>query len=281
MTNEPIPKGELFTHVYLERENPVPDSPKFRKRIGSFCDSEFDDFNYKLGRFLEQELGLDIPSSGVWEFEEFFKEIKTKYLLNAITLVWRFAKNIHSRKLQSNWHEFVQRAIKEENLGYYLDEKCGVHYLVDKEFEVNRISTLQSLDDQKYSGVRKEFEHAFEELDSATPQTADAIWAMFKSLEILVKQMTKADRLNKMVIQNQLKQIALKIYKDDPTAEKTVENIFQGMGDWVNAIHMYRHGQNVPKPVDPPIELAIYILSSGASFLRFLISINKSRENTS
>lgn len=279
MAEDQIPKGQLFTHVYLDRSELMRDSQQFRKRIGFFCQKEFLDFSYALGNFLILEMGVDITRRGSgYHYEGFFERIEAKYMFNAITLIWRFLINEGGRTPTGKyWRAFVQRAMKEENLGYYLDEECGVHYFVDKEFESNRVSTLRCLEESRYSGTRQAFEHAFEELDATPPHTKDAIRSIFESLEILVKQMVETQRLNKNVVQNSLKKIALEAYKDDQIAQNSVGKVFMGFGEWVDAIHNYRHGQVVPEPKDPPIEFAIYILSSGASFLRWLVEIDKTR----
>jgi len=52
------------------------------------------------------------------------------------------------------------------------------------------------------------------------------------------------------------------------------EGLFAGFADWVDAVHNYRHGQGLPEPVAPPIDLTVYMLSSGASFLRWLVTID-------
>lgn len=48
-----------------------------------------------------------------------------------------------------------------------------------------------------------------------------------------------------------------------------------GSPEWVDGMHNYRHGQDVPDPVAPPMDLAVYIFSSGTSFLRWLVEIDK------
>lgn len=284
MAEDQIPKGRLFTHTYLNRNQPVQDSQQFRKRIGFLFDSNWSDGRMALVNFLKLEMGLNVPLLRTrYSIELFLEDIKIEYLLNAITLIWRFLKNsddvYHKQNFAGIWHREVSRALKEENLCYRLDEKCGVHFLIDEEFETNVNSTLHCLGDTKYSGSRKTLKHAYDELTSTPPHTKDAIRAIFESIEILVKKMVKTKNLNKWVVQNTLKDIALEIYSHDPTSKDSVEKFFMGFGDWVEANHNYRHGQDVPEPTDPPIELAIYILSSGASFLRWLVEIDMARNS--
>lgn len=278
MANEEKPRGLLFTHVYLDRTHKNQDSKKFRKRIGTFCHnrSTYPAGNLRLGDFLILEKGIHIAGSGkTYYLDEFFQKININDVLDVITLVWKFYEGSRVFAECVDWIDFVQRVLQEENLCYYLDDKCGVHRLVDEEFNHNRVSTLAGLQDSKYSGVRDAFEHAFQELDSNPPHTKDAVRSIFESIEILVKLMVVTNNLNKSVVQKALKEKVLEVYKDDPTAKNSVEKMFDGFGFWVDAIHNYRHGQGVPEPVEPPMDFAVYVLSSGASFLRWLLEIDK------
>lgn len=184
MPSNEIPRGQLFSHVYCDRGSPSKDSELFRRRIGTFCDSNFLDVNYKLGEKLVHEIGLVVPSGvGGYNFDVFFLQIELKYMLNAITLVWRIAVELNERSSLSNatkWLAFVKRALHEENMGYYLDDLCGVHYLVDEEFERNRISLLSCLQDEKYSGVKAAFEDAHRHLDSSPQDTKACVRSMFE-----------------------------------------------------------------------------------------------------
>lgn len=278
MSSNEIPIGQLFSHVYCDRGSPSKDSELFRRRIGSFCNSNFSDENYELGKKLVHELGLKVPSTmGVYKFDDLFLQIDLKHMLNAITLVWRIAVELRKPYMSVNankWHAFVKRALHEENMGYYIDAQCGVHYLVDEEFERNRISLLSCLQDDKYTGVKAAFEDAHRHLDSTQPDTKASVRSMFESLEILVRQMVNASNLNKWVAENKLKQLAQEAYKNDPTAVKVVESVFDGFGKWIDGMHNYRHGQGLPDPVAPSVGFAVFVLSSGASYLRWLVEID-------
>ena len=175
MPSNKVPIGQLFSHVYCARRSPSKDSVLFRRRIGTFCNSNFGDENYRLGTKLVHETGLTVPIVvGGYSFEDFFLQIDLKHMLNAITLVWRIAVELNKPYVPVNankWHAFVKRALHEENMGYYFDDSCGVHYLVDEEFERNRISLLSCLEGDKYSGVKAAFEDAHRHLDSSPQDT--------------------------------------------------------------------------------------------------------------
>ena len=164
--------------------------------------------------------------------------------------------------------------MKEENLGYRLDTKCGVHYLVDEEFERNRFSTLSILDDPKYKAVRAAYEDSYRYMDNYPIDTKAAIRSIFESIEILVKQIVETKNLNRWIVENTLKEKCIKLYDTDPIATKVVAEMFYGFAHWVDGLHNYRHGQAEEEPVFPSEDFTVYALSSGSAFLRWLIGIN-------
>jgi hypothetical protein len=138
----------------------------------------------------------------------------------------------------------------------------------------NRFATLSVLDDSKYSNVRAAYEDAYRYMDSHPIDTKAAVRSMFESIEIIVKQMIQTKNLNKWAVENTLKEKCLALYKTDDTALKVVSDLFDGFARWVDGLHNYRHGQASKDPVAPTEDVAIYVLSSGSAFLRWLIGIN-------
>ena len=53
--------------------------------------------------------------------------------------------------------------------------------------------------------------------------------------------------------------------------------LVDALADWINAAHFYRHGQGSEEPVQPPLELAIAMVSSGGSFLRWIADLDAKR----
>ncbi len=41
----------------------------------------------------------------------------------------------------------------------------------------------------------------------------------------------------------------------------------------MDGLQAYRHGQDTPEPVMPPLPLALALISNGASYLRFLVEV--------
>jgi hypothetical protein len=218
-----------------------------------------------------------VPSGVVsYSVYDFFKQSELRDLLDSITVIYKIIK-INTREysyLAESWKEFVGTAISEENLGYRLDNECGVHFFVDEEFERNRFSALAVLEDPQYSGSRAAYDAAYKYLDADPIDTKGAVRSIFESIEILVKQMVDTKNLNKWIVENTLKTKCLKIFESDLIASNVASKMFDGFAQWVDSVHNYRHGQVGDEPVSPPENIAIYIISSGTAFLRWLVCLN-------
>ncbi len=242
------------------------------------------------------ETGLSVRSTptvggAYYWFEEFFTTVPIQFVLNSITLVWRFLipeiKTLGQQTTRTflyttpearAWKDFVERVLREENLGYSLDEQCGIHFFVDQEFEHNRVTVLRGLDAPRYAGVRTAFEDAYKYLDADPTDTKAAVRSMFESMEILTKLMVDTKNLNKWVVENTLKQSVQSLYGGDDVASRTAGLAFDGFAKLIDGLHNYRHGQGKEETVSPPMSFAIYVLSSGAAFLRWLIEIDSSQQ---
>ena len=270
-------KGMRFSLLYLDRSEYLKDSKRFRNRLAAFYDESLEEF-YRddIGKSIELEIGAEVPTSmGNYLVSKFLKNGELRDLLDSITVIFKaLATNRYSGEAAAEWKGFVVRALSEENLGYHLDEKCGVHYFVDEEFERNRFSTLLVLDDPRYSSIRTAFDMAYQYLDNQPMDTKGAVRSIFEAIEILVTQMVETKNLNKWVVENALKEKCLPCYESDATAKMVTSKMFDGFAQWVDSIHNYRHGQPETEPVAPPINIAVYALSSGTAFLRWLIELN-------
>jgi hypothetical protein len=61
----------------------------------------------------------------------------------------------------------------------------------------------------------------------------------------------------------------------DATALRAANKSLNAFGDWVDACHEYRHEQGVEEPSQPPIDLAVQLISVGSGFLRWLVNIDQ------
>jgi hypothetical protein len=273
MTTEK-PVGQLFSHTYLERGTPKADSSAFRQRVAVFLIQRFDNTRFDLSTYLALETGyIDRHAYGTWS--KTLQALDVVQFLNVITLVWRFCQARHYTPLSFAWKEFVTRALLEENIGYRLDSLCGVHYLVDAEFEHNRVTTLRTLDAARYKAVRHEFEAAHDYLTASPADTKAAVKAIFEAMEILARLMVTTKNLNKYCAQNLLKDVAVARLSADETTASVITATFEAFGTWIDGLHLYRHGQSTQLPVAPPLALAIHIVSTASTYIRLLVDVDQ------
>jgi hypothetical protein len=141
-------EGKRFTFLYLERGLPQKDSVRLRKRLSAFYWDHLHQYHKdNIRRIIEKELGVDIPWNGAigYSVADFLKSCELRDLLDSVTLIYRAVYEANYRSNAEEWMRFVARALAEENVGYRLDGKCGVHFFVDEEFNQNRIACIASL----------------------------------------------------------------------------------------------------------------------------------------
>ena len=168
--------------------------------------------------------------------------------------------------------------MREENMAYTLDNKCGVHYYVDEEFKHNLSTALICLSAPRYSAVKATFDSAYSYLDTQPCDTKASVRSAFESLEILARLIDpESKNLNKWMVENKLKPLACFELKDSIEI-KTVGSLFDGIALLVDGLHNYRHGQPVENPVAPSMAVTIYVISTVASALRWLATIDAKQQ---
>jgi hypothetical protein len=287
------PTGERFSQIYLDRGSPTRDSVRFRRRLAQQFDSLVggNEKASEFGKFLVSRAGTEVRHSvtGTYHPKEVFLSGELRDMLDAITLFHEhlarsYAAALHVQQLISHrgltkpstphpklWLDFVAAAMREENIGYRVDEGCGVHFYVDEQFERNRSATLDVLSSPLLVAARASYEDAFRHLDSDPRDSKAAVRSMFESLEIVAKQIVPgAPRLNRELIDKKLKEACLFVASSDATEQRVLGNMFDSLVDWVTGLHSYRHGQASDEPVAPSEELAVYVLSTGSAYVRQL-----------
>lgn len=270
--------GQRFSLLYLDRNEPVRDSSRFRNRLAAFYWEKLNgEHRNAIKTILQREAGIEIPylQNVGFMVSEVFKKNELRDVLDSITIIYQHLHTNRWPTLANSWKVFVARCLKEENVGYQLDAECGVHYFVDEEFERNRFSTLTALNEPELRGVKAAYEDAYRHLDNVPPDTKASARSIFEAIEILVKQLVQTKNLNRWVLENTLKTMALDVLTTDDTERAVINDMFDGFGLWVNGMHNYRHGQPEHQPVAPSEDLVVYMLSSGSSFLRLLLEIRK------
>src|SRR5205085_2661377 len=62
-------------------------------------------------------------------------------------------------------------------------------------------------------------------------------------------------------------------YAGNQAAIDAGAQLLEGMKAWIIASQPYRHGQEQEEPTDPPSDFVIAYLSSGATYLRWLVEL--------
>lgn len=176
------------------------------------------------------------------------------------------------------WLSEVRRIFDQQHLKYALDAEGTVRLRVDAVFEVDREATLAGLQSSRYGGARGEFEGAYTALSATQADGKQAIRGIFEACEVTFKLMfPSARRVGAPEIGSNLMPFVEQHYASDAPAQEAAKKLVQGFTNWVASAQFYRHGQGQEEPNQPPLEVAVAILSSGASYLRWLIHLDQAK----
>ena len=197
------PLGQRFSHIYIMRGVAAQDSERMRIR----CLKLFDQLvlkrtqkQFRIKDVLEAELGIILSwtATGV-DWQRFFRKCDLRDLLDCITLVYQTLNNKQHPSVRSAetlpanwWLDGIKRIFREENIGYRIDEKGGVHLAVDGEYEHNCASVIGALNSSRYDAVRDSFSMAQQALDCVPPDGKGAMVAVFGAVESLFRMMAYA-----------------------------------------------------------------------------------------
>lgn len=267
--------GERFSQVYLDKGTPTCDSIRMRNRVSA---AHWEILHSNRGgviKLIQQETGAKVPYVGaVQSLASFFEQCEIRDFLDSITIIYKYYENQRMQRIANSWHVFIIRVFKEENVGYQLDEMGGVHFYVDEEFERNKVSVISCLDN--HPAVLDKFSKAYAFLDADPADTSNAVTSIFEALEILYKHTIHSegkDRLNSHGVQSKLKPLFQQLHHSNPIETTATNHLLDGFCDWIEAGHMYRHGQKVDQPMSPSIDFAVLYISQGASYLRTILRV--------
>lgn len=284
MSNENI--ANRFSQLYKHDTKMYDDSSRFRVRFYTYLDKIFE--NYALAKKVQEIIGVKINFYARYDIENFINSANIKDVLDTITICYELlkdTKNIRNnykpgigynrnQKLQEELITFINQCFLEENLCYIVDENGIAHFNPDEEFHYLKNSTLRILQDKRYVSVVHEFKKVYKALDSGPGHAKDAIGNLFKSTETLFRLLCNNDdikNLSSNPIAKYLPKIAEKVYQvKDQTTLSVVNQKIEEFKKWTDSAQPYRHGQATEDIDEPPLSLAILIISTGASFLRWL-----------
>jgi hypothetical protein len=277
------PLGQRFSHVYLRRADLLQDSPKARRRIAALLSAMDNDHLLDgISGLVTREIGVDLVFGyDCINWPKSVRALDRAELLDLITIVFgrltvgRYADPHNAGRFVRE----VNRIFDEESLHYEVDAKGGVHFKVDQQFAATTAAAIAGLGAPRYANAKAEFERGMEALSKADIDGKQGIRGVFDAVECVYKLMfSKAPKLDAADAVRSLLPEVQRIYASNPTAARAATKSINALADWVNACHNYRHAEGVEEPTQPPMELAVQLMSVGASLLRWLISIDSAMQ---
>jgi hypothetical protein len=265
------PVGKRYSQIYEEPGVPTDDDATLRGRLGHFIANQAAASTYRITSILREEMGEPVYLSSIVEF---FEGCTLRKLRDSISCIAEGLANTPSREVlpPSKWIAFVQKAFKEENVAYTVDEKGGVHPAFDETFDHDRRATIALLGMPRYAAARKFFDEAIADLKQPR-DTRDAVRKTFDAVENVAKQMLKVARLTANEVKGPLRTVACNGLEG--TTRDATNRMIESFAEWVNGCQQYRHAAGEPEPDEPSLDLAILMVSTGAAHLRWLIGVDQ------
>lgn len=262
----------LFVYRYMDRAAPRGESARFRVRISAaFPDIAL--VRTKVYGDLQSEAGIK-PHTSQWgvSWDHFFTKNPMEEVLTAITITFQQLKR-NRYQIAGGYLSAVARALAEENMGFRIDADGAIHYAVDEVFEGERAALLAVLNAPPFAAAKRAYESVYRHMGSQPPDTLAAVRATFDSVEIVARQLCPAHKnLHVKLCRGELRDLCLQTIGGDEIEQKVWTGMFNGLVEWVDAMHTIRHGQ--PRNTAPLTEgFAVYAISSGSAYLRLLASV--------
>lgn len=269
------PHGQRFSHVYMRPAELLRDSRRARRRVAALI-SETRELE-GISRDIIKELGVDpIYGYDSVNWPKTLEVFSAQDFLDLFNVAYQYLvkKGYKPAKFISE----ANRIFAEENLRYEIDSGGGAHFKVDAEFAANTHAAIGALSSARYANAREQFELAMAALSAAEIDGKQGIRGVFNAAECVFKLMYDRPRLAAGDVTQSLKPTVQQLFSSDPTALKAANKSVEAFADWVDACHNYRHEQGVEEPLQPPLSLAVQLISVGSGFLRWLIDIDGKRK---
>ncbi|MGR9503845.1 hypothetical protein [Rhizobium leguminosarum] len=275
------PEGIRFSQVYLRRADLLADSTRMRNRIAvaiAEAGESSEDLR-KFGQRIQSEQGILIGrSSYPYEWPPILKAMDIRDVLDSITTIYNSISGYNGAIQAQRRKAFLdhcRRILSEEQVRYQIDDKGGVHFAVDQEFEAVRISTISGLGASRYNGVRALYDEAFAALDRTPPDGKAALRSAFFATESLFRLIfPSSHQLSSGEIQKHLEPLVNRVYANQKPAINLAQKLVASLKDWIDGAHFYRHEPGDEEPAQPPLELAIYMVSEAGGHLRWLAKLD-------
>jgi hypothetical protein len=256
----------LFIYRYMDRAEVRKDSARFRNRV----DAAFNisaDMQFAIEQQVQRRAGIVVR----YGWNEFWTQGDLGDVLTAVTVAIQYTRG-RGYTWSKEFRDAVGLAMHDENLGLRIDDLGVIHLGVDEDFEVVRLATLAGLDDPRLKDARNAYEAAFRYMDATPPDTRQAVRRVFEAVEIVARQLAPAHKnLHAALCRGELKSICVPALTNDDVEKQVLDLMFNGLAEWVSAMHFYRHGQ--PESTPPTLDTVVFAFSTGAGYLRLLAKV--------
>jgi hypothetical protein len=263
-----VPEGRRFSHVYVDRGEPTNITERVRIRLRSLVVSIKE---LRTSTVVEDKLGVNFST-----WQRFFDTAKNRDVLDLVTVAYDFlARQPYGRDIYARqWQVDVEKIFSEENIHYEVDSKGGVHFRFDKEFAQVTAAAISILQKPRYANSLDAFNKALAALAQG-PDGKGAIRSTFTAIEGLFALMfPDVQRLAAGEV-SRLRPSVEQVYSGDRRAQEASQKMSQSFRSWIDAAHEYRHEEGKPDTVaQPPLTLAVYLVSAGAAHLRWLAELD-------
>ncbi|NDV88907.1 hypothetical protein GTW51_19660 [Aurantimonas aggregata] len=231
---------------------------------------------------MSRELGLQLgqynyPSSWL----RIMNAIELRDVLDSVTIRYQCIDHYDEHQQRRERKSFLaeaRRIFQEEQVRYRIDDEAGVHFAQDSEFERMRVSTIASLTDARFDGVRAAFDEAFVCLDRQPVDGKGGLRSAFFASEALFRLMfPTAHQLSGGEVRKHLQPLVDAVYAAQKPAIYLAQKQVQSFTDWIDGAHFYRHEPGTEDPAQPPLELAIFMISQAGGFIRWLAFLDAKR----
>lgn len=270
---EPV-EGEIFRRNYLRPSSPSSDSARARRRLLQIVWGGHDTERSKLVSLVQAELGVSYPY-GTYNYDHtaFWERSEVGDFLSTITL-WHRVIGYPAR--QESFRSAVGRIFSEENLRYRIDDKGGIHFLVDEEFERTVASAIEGLGAPRFAASHHALLEGMSALGTDKQSGKALIRGVFEAVEsafLVVTAQPSGGILNAMALERHLKPLLLERYSSCGDAGDMVERLLDHFKAWVKSAHPFRHGTPLEQIHEAPLDLAIMSATQGMGYLRLLASL--------
>jgi hypothetical protein len=270
---------QTFKTTHVPRGPRTDDSERLRRRLAQFFRSIEWASTGKAAQHTSMSMGHNLTDSNL---PTFLEECTIVEFLEAVTHIYDglpedeyndayLSADAKESYPKAKWLSFITQAFEDENVAYRVLPDARVTYFVDELFEQARISSLEALDERGLETAQGHFEAALQALKHPDKSSL-AISEFFKATENAFKVITGEAQLKEGNCQSALQRLV----GPKTTAENTATNLMlTSFGKWIAAAHNYRHADDTEVPMPPSKELAVWMISTGMSHLRWMLSIRK------